>query len=70
MKFNFTAAAQQMRGRVIAKHVLSAYLHLSVCNKVVCVVQVLKEKISLRSGQGRGTVWKEEIALGVSEVEI
>lgn len=70
MKFNFTAAAQQMKGRVMAKHVLSAYLHLSICEKVVCVVQVLKEKTSLRSGQGRGTGWKEGIALGISEVKI
>lgn len=46
---------------------MSICIYLPVRVKGVSVVQVLKEKISLRSGQRRGTGAREEIALGTCE---
>lgn len=49
---------------------MSICIYPPVRVKVVCVVQELNEKISLRSGQRRGTGPREGIALGTCEAGI
>lgn len=46
---------------------MSICIYPAVRVKVVCVVQKLNEKISLMSGQRRGTGPREGIALGTCE---